>query len=139
MKKYFHSINLCKLYKDPKHAVFFGVCAGLAQYLNLSRVLVRLVFVMGFFFFTSLFWIYILFIFILEKEPERIFKSQKEKLFWRKISYYPEDTLLDLKNKFNKIHERLKKIEHEVILQEFNSGTEKSFEGIDLDNTRESP
>ena len=35
-----------KLYRKPKEQMIAGVCAGLAEYLNLDLVIVRLIFVL---------------------------------------------------------------------------------------------
>jgi len=39
-------MNTKKLYRKPKEQMIAGVCAGLAEYLNLDLVIVRLIFVL---------------------------------------------------------------------------------------------
>jgi hypothetical protein len=52
-----------------KNRVFFGVCAGLAQYLSLDISIVRLGFLLGAIFTGSLvFWIYLLMALVLPSE-----------------------------------------------------------------------
>ncbi len=50
-----------KLFRDPDQKVFGGVCSGLAHYLNLDILLVRLLFAIAFFLGSAGFWIYIIF------------------------------------------------------------------------------
>lgn len=49
-----------KLQRDLQHKVIGGVCSGLANYFDIDTSLVRLLFVIAFFAFSSGFWIYLL-------------------------------------------------------------------------------
>jgi phage shock protein C len=58
-----------KLTKNRYNKILFGVCSGLADWLNTDAALVRLVFVVGSFLTGSLlFWIYLLLAIILPSE-----------------------------------------------------------------------
>lgn len=35
-----------KLYRDPENGIFFGVCAGVAEYFNMDVSIVRLLFLL---------------------------------------------------------------------------------------------
>lgn len=49
-----------RLTRPTQHRMIAGVCAGLADYLNLDRALVRIAFVLAFFLgFSASFWIYL--------------------------------------------------------------------------------
>jgi len=48
-----------KLYRDPLHRVFGGVCSGLAYYFRADVVLVRIIAVLLLFLFFSSFWVYL--------------------------------------------------------------------------------
>lgn len=49
-----------KLFRSEKDRVLAGVCAGLAEYLNIDVAVIRVIFLLGFIFgFTSSFWVYI--------------------------------------------------------------------------------
>lgn len=51
-----------KLFRDPSHKVLGGVCSGIAAYFNIDSLLVRLLFVIGFFGFASFSHIFLPFI-----------------------------------------------------------------------------
>jgi phage shock protein C len=60
---------MAKLTKNRHNKVLFGVCSGLADWLNVDTTLVRLAFVVGAFLTGSLlFWIYLLLAVILPPE-----------------------------------------------------------------------
>lgn len=61
--------NMAKLTKNRHNKVLFGVCSGLADWLNVDTALVRLAFVVGAFLTGSLLlWIYLLLAIILPSE-----------------------------------------------------------------------
>lgn len=50
-----------KLFRSEKDRVLAGVCAGLAEYLNIDVPVIRVIFLLGFVFgFTSSFWVYLI-------------------------------------------------------------------------------
>lgn len=51
--------RLKRLYRDPDHKVFGGVCSGLAAYFGLDMVVVRVLFIAALFLGSFGFWIYI--------------------------------------------------------------------------------
>jgi len=60
---------MTKLTKNRYNKMFFGVCSGLADWLNTDATLVRLIFVAGAFLTGSLlFWVYLLLAIILPPE-----------------------------------------------------------------------
>ena len=60
---------MARLTKNRYNKTLFGVCSGLADWLNVDATLVRLVFVVGAFLTGSLlFWIYLLLAIILPSE-----------------------------------------------------------------------
>ena len=50
-----------KLYRDPDQKVIGGVCSGLAHYLNIDILLVRILFIIALFAGSAGFWVYIIF------------------------------------------------------------------------------
>ncbi len=58
-----------KLYRETENKVFFGVCAGLAQYLNVDPVIIRLIFIAVFFAGGSGFLVYIICAIAIPKRP----------------------------------------------------------------------
>jgi len=60
---------MAKLKKNKDNRILFGVCSGLADYLNMNVFLVRIIFVIGILFSGSLlFWLYLLLAIILPSE-----------------------------------------------------------------------
>lgn len=60
---------MVKLTKNKYNKMFFGVCSGLADWIETDATLVRLIFVVGAFLTGSLlFWIYLLLAIILPSE-----------------------------------------------------------------------
>ena len=49
-----------KFYRNPDSKTFGGVCSGIATYLNIDILLVRIVFIVAFFMGSAGFWIYII-------------------------------------------------------------------------------
>lgn len=66
---FLESKKMSKLVKNKYNKMLFGVCSGLADWLNIDATLVRLAFVIGAFLTGSLlFWIYLLLAIILPTE-----------------------------------------------------------------------
>ncbi len=49
-----------RLFRDPDNTMIGGVCSGLGAYFNVDLTLVRVVFLIGLFFGTLSFWVYII-------------------------------------------------------------------------------
>ncbi|MDZ7612728.1 MAG: PspC domain-containing protein [Flavobacteriaceae bacterium] len=95
-----------KLYRDINHNILGGVCAGLAEYLNLSRILVRFLWVLVSFIYGLGFIAYIILWIVLPKIKKETFLSQQQD---QAIS----DSIVDevaAKAKTPKIHCRLGEI-----------------------------
>lgn len=59
---------MTKFYKSNKNRVLFGVCGGLAEYLDIDPLFLRLAFILGAIFTgTVLLWVYLLIALILPK------------------------------------------------------------------------
>jgi phage shock protein PspC (stress-responsive transcriptional regulator) len=56
-----------KFFRNPDNKTFGGVCSGIAAYLNIDILLVRIVFIVAFFMGSAGFWIYLI---ILIAAPE---------------------------------------------------------------------
>ena len=66
---FLESKKMSKLIKNKYNKMLFGVCSGLADWLNIDATLIRLAFVIGAFLTGSLlFWIYVLLAIILPSE-----------------------------------------------------------------------
>ncbi len=53
-----------RLYRNPDDRILFGVCGGLGAYLNIDSAIIRLIFVVLFFFGSAGFWIYVVLLII---------------------------------------------------------------------------
>lgn len=60
-----------KLYRSKNERMIGGVCGGLAEYLNLDPTIVRLLFVLSFFFlYPGSILIYVILLLIMPEKPE---------------------------------------------------------------------
>lgn len=58
-----------KLYRSRNERMIGGVCGGLARYFNVDPTVIRLLFVLGFFLFSSAFWAYLVLWIVVPEEP----------------------------------------------------------------------
>ncbi len=56
-------------YRKREGKVLFGVCAGMAEYMNLTPMTVRLIFAAMCLFFLAGIWVYVASLFVMPKEP----------------------------------------------------------------------
>ncbi len=115
-----NSINPHKLYKDHDHNFIAGICSGIADYFNTSRLLVRVLFILSFLINAILTTaVYIFLAIVLEKKPRRVFSDESEEYFWRGVSFTPRETFKNLKYKFLNVENRIRKMENYVTSSEF--------------------
>lgn len=119
------SINPHKLYRNPKHAMLAGVCAGLADYFGLSRTLVRFLYICGLIFAWPVFFLaYIVMIFAVPKRPEVVYVTSEDEVFWRAMRFTPKVTFTDLRHTFRQMEERMRRMENYVTSSEFDFESE---------------
>jgi len=112
--------NPIRLYRDTEHSIVAGVCAGLAEYLGIERRVVRLLVLVGlFFFFPPVFITYMVLAFILKPKPGPLFRSADEERFWRTMSTQPNRTVAELRQRFRNLDQRLSEIERRATSEEF--------------------
>ena len=58
-----------RFFRDPKHGIFGGVCAGIANYFGFDVTAVRLVTFFSMLFFQTLILVYSLLVFIVPRQP----------------------------------------------------------------------
>ncbi len=58
-----------KLYKSVDDKILFGVCGGIAEYFGIDSTLVRLIWAVSIVLFGLGFWVYILAVLIMPREP----------------------------------------------------------------------
>jgi phage shock protein C len=109
-----------RLYRDPDHGVLAGVCAGIAAYLGVERIAVRLAFVLALIlFFPPAALGYVVLAFLLPRRPPALFASSEDEAFWRGVAVAPDDTLAGLRRRFADLETRLRGMEQSVSAPEF--------------------
>ena len=109
-----------QLYRDPAHAILAGVCAGIADYLGVERIAVRIAFVIALFlFFPPTAIAYVVLAIALPKRPAALYASREDEAFWRGIATAPDDTLHALGRRFTELETRLRAMERGVTSSEF--------------------
>jgi len=119
-----------KLYRDDENAVFFGVCAGIADYFGFhvraTRVITVLITV---FVMPMLFFIYLGAGFMLPIKPKGMFATEKEEAFWRSVRRDPRSTLHEVRHKFRGLDARLQRMERYVTSPRFD--LDKEFRDLE--------
>jgi phage shock protein C len=104
-----------RLYRDPEHGLLAGVCAGIADYLGIERIVIRLAFVVALVcFIVPAAVAYIVLAIALPKRPPALAMSGEERAFWRGVTTAPDDTLAGLRGRFGNIEARLREMERQV-------------------------
>ena len=104
-----------RLYRDPEHGILAGVCAGIADYLGIERIVIRLAFVVALVFFIAPAALaYIVLAIALPKRPPALYRSEEEAAFWRGVATAPDDTLAALRRRFGDVEARLREMERQV-------------------------
>lgn len=126
----FNSINPHRLYRNPSQGRIGGVCAGVAEYYGVPALAVRIGFVFATILLSPLtLFVYAGLVIALPKKPAgALFMSQQDEEFWRSVSRSPKDTLSSIHAKFERIKNRIHRIEDYVTSSEFE--TERKFKNI---------
>lgn len=104
-----------RLYRNRRHGVIGGVCAGIADYLGWDRTLLRLAVIVTLFIAAPLAVItYIILWIIMPEQPAGLFADEREKRFWQSVNLHPSRTVGDLARKFSDIDRRLAEMERKV-------------------------
>ena len=109
-----------RLYRDPAQGVIAGVCAGIADYLGVERIAVRIAFMIALFlFFPPTLITYIVLAIALPKRPPALYASREDEAFWRGMAAAPEDTFHGLTRRFADLEARLRAMEQSVTSSDF--------------------
>ena len=101
-----------KFYRDKHNGKWLGVCAGIADYIGLDVVWVRLAFVgltlcgMGF-----IPVIYIALGMLAKAKPEGLYSDANEEKFWQGVRQSPARTSREVRAQFREIDRRLAEVE----------------------------
>ena len=109
-----------RLWRDTDRGIIAGVCAGIAAYIGVEPIVVRLVTVLGLvFFFPPTIVAYVILALVLRPKPPTLYASPDEEAFWRGVGTAPADTLHSLKRKFADLEARLGQMESQVASGDF--------------------
>jgi len=109
-----------RLWRDTDRGIIAGVCAGIAGYIGVEPIVVRLVAVLGLvFFFPPTIVAYVILALVLRPKPPALYASPDEEAFWRGVGTAPADTLHSLKRKFADLEARLGQMESQVASGDF--------------------
>jgi phage shock protein C len=112
--------NPFRLYRDRERGILAGVCAGIADYIGIEPIVVRLAALAGLFFFFPVTLIaYVVLALALPPKPAELYASREEETFWRGLSAEPAATLDSLKRRFRDLEERLARMESQVTSGDF--------------------
>src|SRR6516165_6245715 len=93
-----------RLWRDRDRGIIAGVCAGIADYIGVERLVAVLGLV---FFFPPTIVAYVILAMVLRPKPPALYASRDEEAFWRGVGTAPADTLHSLKRKFTDLETRL--------------------------------
>lgn len=109
-----------RLYRDPRHRRIRGVCAGIAAWLGVPVLAVRIPWVIFLIWNPPLALIsYFVLAWLLPDRPDDLFADEKEEAFWQQVRKEPVGTVHDLRHRFRTNERRLRAIEAYVTSSEF--------------------
>ena len=109
-----------RLWRDTDRGIIAGVCAGIADYIGIEPIVMRIVAVLGLvFFFPPTIVAYIILALVLRPKPSALYANPDEEAFWRGVGTAPADTLHSLKRKFADLEARLGQMESQVVSGDF--------------------
>jgi len=109
-----------KLYRDTRHKLLCGVCAGVSDYFGIDRMLVRGITVAGLVLVPApTLLAYVVGCFALSPRPDDLYRNETEQRFWQDVRRSPKDTFSRTKHKFMQLEHRLRKLEAYVTSSQF--------------------
>jgi phage shock protein C len=109
-----------RLWRDTSRGILAGVCAGIADYLGIEPIVVRIAAVAGLIFFCVPTIVgYLILAVALRPKPPALYESRDEEAFWRGVNTAPTDTFQSLRHKFRDLEERLRRMETQVTSADF--------------------
>ncbi len=115
-----NSTRRFRLWRNRDRGMLAGVCAGIADYLGVEPIVVRIIAALGLiFFFPPTAIGYVILALSLPPKPPELYASRDEEAFWRGVSTAPGDTFQSLKRKFRELEERLAQMEGQVASGDF--------------------
>lgn len=118
--------NPNRLYRDTENKLIAGVCAGVADYFEVSVNVVRVIyFIFGLIYSVPAIIIYVLAAWWLPEKPLDLYRDQDDEDFWRSYRRSPRDTLGETKRKLRDLERKLRRLESYVTSKRF--GLDREF------------
>ncbi len=110
-----------KLYRDPANAKCMGVCAGMADYLDMKVGAVRILTVLAVLFTGGwpLVFVYFVMGFYLDKKPADMYEDEREEQFWKETRKSPDWSTSELRRRFRDVERRTSEMEAYVTSKRF--------------------
>jgi len=106
------NIHPNRLYRSRDHRLIGGVCAGIADYFGISRLVVRIVTLISLILFTLLTLVaYGLACLFLKKKPQGQDMKQEESRFWQSMHRSSKETLTKVHEQFSSMEKRMQDME----------------------------
>jgi phage shock protein C len=121
-----------RLYRNKTEGMFGGVCAGIAEYFGLEPTMTRIVTFVLMLFFPALLLVYLALVFLLPVKPDRLYRDEHERDFWRGIRTSPAATFSDVRHRFRSLDARLQRLERYVTSRDYN--LDREFRDLERDS-----
>lgn len=109
-----------KLYRNRRKGIVGGVCAGLADYFEIDRKLVRILFVVALIMTLQVALIvYVVAYFALDNDPETLMDDDGRLRSRFDSSFERKSVLNSVQDRFSKVEDRLRKLEEYVTSKRF--------------------
>lgn len=110
------SVRRTKFYLDKRNAKFLGVCAGIADYIGVDPLWIRLATVLGTLFGSGFPVVaYFVIAWLAQPKPYSLYEDDEDtRAFWRQARIAPQRTIRDVRSSFRDIDRRLRDIETHV-------------------------
>lgn len=101
-----------RLYRDRRKGILLGVCAGIAEYFGIGRLLVRvLAFISLLVFTVPTLIVYFGFAIFVPRAPEDLYETPDEEKFWQGVRVDPSRKFSELRHRFRELELRLRNME----------------------------
>lgn len=108
-----------RVYRDPSRRVLAGICVGIADYLGVGPLMVRLAAMLGLLLFTVPTAVaYVTLALVLPRRPARLYATRADEEFWRGMQSDPGGTLQSLRLRFRDMERRIRHMETLVTSEE---------------------
>lgn len=112
-----------RLYRNSEKGVFFGVCAGIADYFGFDVMIVRVLMVLGTLFFggplVPVAYVILALVLPQNPRPRRYDSEDPDDELQRKVRAEPHSTLTSVRHRYRELEGRLQRLEKYVTSERF--------------------